>query len=339
MHAVGFKRPLPITDTQSLIDIELPVPTLNPHDLLVEIQAVSVNPADVKIRAAHTPPPGSCRILGFDAAGVVKATGSAVTRFQPGDEVYYAGDISRPGAYAQWQAVDERIAAHKPATLDFAQAAALPLTALTAWETLFDRLAVGNPVAGGADVLLLIGAAGGVGSIAIQLLKALTRTRVIATASRPESRAWVRGLGADFIADHRQPLPEQVAALGIGAPAYVFSTSHTDSYLPQIVDLITPQGRIALIDDPGTLDANPLKSKSLSLHWEFMFTRPLYHTADMARQGEILQQVADLADTGNITSTLNHTFHGINAANLREAHAMIERGDMVGKVVLSGWTD
>ena len=321
MKAIGFNRPLPVSNPEALLDIELPEPELRPHDILVAVQAVSVNPADVKVRAAHTPAAGQYRVLGYDAAGIVQAVGSEVRHFKVGDEVYYAGAINRQGSNAQLQAVDARIAAKKPRSLDFAQAAALPLTAITAWETLFDRLDVNKPVAGGANVLLLIGGAGGVGSLAI----------------RPESRAWVKELGADFVINHHENMAEQVAALNIGAPSFVFSTNHTDCHLPQIVELIAPQGRIALIDDPETLDVNPLKGKSLSLHWEFMFTRPLRETADIERQGEILAETARLVDEGIIRPTATQILHGINAANLRRAHERAERGDMVGKLVVAGW--
>lgn len=337
MKAVGFNRPLPVSDEGCLLDIELPAPELKERDLLVEVCAVSVNPADVKVRAAHTPAEGQYRILGWDAAGVVKAVGSGVQNFQVGDEVYYAGVINRPGSYAQLQAVDERIVARKPRSLNFAQAAALPLTSLTAWETLFDRLDVNRSVAGGSRALLLVGGAGGVGSITIQLLKILTDIQIIATASRPESEAWVRALGADFVINHHHNLPEQIVKLGIGAPSWAFSTNHSERYLPQLAELLAPQGRIALIDDPRTLDANPLKGKSISLHWEFMFTRPLRETADIARQGEILDKVAHLVDEDRLKTTATHILEGINAANLRRAHQMVERGDMIGKVVLAGW--
>lgn len=337
MKAIGFNRPLPAEHPEALLDIELPEPTLNPNDLLIEVQAISVNPADVKVRAAHQPAEGQHRILGWDAAGIVRAVGPAATGFKPGDEVYYAGAINRPGAYAQYQAVDARIVAPKPASLGFAEAAALPLTALTAWETLFDRLRVNEPVPGADHALLLIGAAGGVGSITLQLARELTDLRLIATASREASRQWARQQGADEIIDHRQPLPAQLAALGHGAPAFVFSTSHSDHYLKAIVELIAPQGRIALIDDPGTLDVNPLKGKSLSLHWEFMFTRPLFQTADIGRQGKILREVARLVDEGRLRSTLTEHMHGIDARSLRQAHQRLERGDMIGKLVLEGW--
>lgn len=337
MKAIGFNRPLPINHPESLLDIEQPEPGLHPCDILVEVQAVSVNPADVKVRASHTPAEGTYRILGWDAAGIVKAVGNEVRHFAVGDEVYYAGTINRPGSYARLQAVDERIVAKKPATLTFSQAAALPLTAITAWETLFDRLNVGIPVAGGANALLLIGGAGGVGSAAIQLAKQLTDLKVIATASRPESQRWCSDLGADFVIDHNKPLAEQIAALDIGSPSFAFSTNHSESYLEQLAGLVAPQGRIALIDDPAKLDVAPLKGKSLSLHWEFMFTRPMFQTADIARQGDILREVAALVDSGRIRTTQTREIAGINAANLRLAHEIIERGDMIGKITLSGW--
>lgn len=338
MKAIGFNRPLPATHPEALLDIELPEPKPGPHDLLIEVGAISVNPADVKVRASHQPAPGQHRILGWDAAGIVRAVGPKAEGFSVGDEVYYAGVINRPGAYAQYQAVDARIVAKKPASLSFAEAAALPLTALTAWETLFDRLRVNDPVPGADPALLLIGAAGGVGSITLQLARELTELRLIATASREASRQWATEQGADEVIDHREPLPAQIAALGHGAPAFVFSTSHSDRYLKAIVELIAPQGRIALIDDPATLDVNPLKGKSLSLHWEFMFTRPMFQTADMARQGQILREVARLVDDGRLRTTMTEHIQGIDARSLREAHQRLERGDMIGKLVLEGWT-
>ncbi|OSI14730.1 Zn-dependent oxidoreductase [Neisseria dentiae] len=337
MKAVGFNHPLPITQTESLQDIELPVPEYGEQDLLVEVQAIAVNPADTKVRANATPPAGSWRILGWDAVGVVKAVGAQVKGFCTGDRVYYAGAIDRPGCYAQWQAVDARIAAHAPATLDDEAAATLPLTAITAWETLFERLCVGQAVAGAAPAIVIIGGAGGVGSIAIQLARALTDLVVIATASRPQSIEWVKQMGAHHVLDHRQALAPQIAALGLGAPAFVFSTTHTDRYLTDITDFIAAQGRIALIDDPQTLDIVPLKRKSLSVHWEFMFTRPLLQTADMARQQDILRQVAHLAEQGKIISTRTRSLGTINAANLRQAHALLESGQAIGKITLSGF--
>lgn len=339
MKVVGFNQPLPVSDPRSLADVDLPEPEYGEHDLLVEVQAIAVNPADTKVRASARPAAGTWRILGWDAVGRVRAVGARVTGFQPGDRVFYAGAINRPGAYAERQAVDARIAAHAPGTLSDEDAAAFPLTALTAWETLFDRLRVEQPVAGAANAVLVIGGAGGVGSMTIQLARALTGLTVIATASRPETVEWVKKMGAHHVIDHRQALAAQVQALGLGlgAPAFVFSTTHTDRYLAEIVQLIAPQGRIALIDDPASLDIVSLKGKSLSIHWEFMFTRPVQQTADIARQQEILRCVAKLADQGRIVTTRTQTLGAINAQNLRAAHALLESGRAIGKVVLSGW--
>lgn len=335
MKAIGFDRPLPVTEAACLQDIEMAEPVVRARDVLVAVRALSVNPADVKVRASHTPAAGAYRILGWDGAGVVVQTGRDARQFQVGDEVYFAGAIQRQGTYAERVAVDERIVAKKPRSLSFAEAAALPLTTITAWETLFDRLDVQKPVPGAARALLIIGGAGGVGSMAIQLAKRFTDLTVIASASRPDSQAWCRAMGADAVINHQEDMAAQIAALNIGAPAYVFSTNHTAQHLPQIVQLIAPQGRIALIDDPEHLNANPLKSKSLSLHWEFMFTRPMLETADIAEQGRLLAQVAEHIDAGHIRTTLTQTLHGINAQNLRQAHALVESGHMIGKIVVS----
>lgn len=337
MKAVGFNQPLPISDPRSLVDIDLPEPECGAHDLLVEVRAIAVNPADTKVRASAQPAPGTWRILGWDAAGLVLSVGTAVSGFKPGDRVFYAGAIDRPGCYAERQAVDARIVAHAPSSLDDEDAAALPLTALTAWETLFDRLKVEQSVPGAAHAILIIGGAGGVGSMTIQLACALTGLTVIATASRPESAAWARKLGAHHVIYHSQPLAPQIEALGIGAPAFVFSTTHTDHYLPDIVSLMAAQGRMALIDDPESLDIVSLKRKSLSIHWEFMFTRSLLQTADMAQQQMILQKVAELVDQGRIVSTRMQSLGPINAMNLREAHARLESGRTTGKIVLADW--
>lgn len=335
MKAVGFKEPLPISDVNALQDIELPTPELLEHDILVAVKAVAINPVDMKVRQSHTPQSGQYRVLGYDASGVVQAVGSKVSKFKVGDEVYYAGALIRQGSNAELQAVDERIAAHKPATLDFAQASALPLTTLTAYETLFDRLDVAKGVPDGSKTLLIIGGGGGVGSIAIQLAKQLTDLTVIATASRSDSQNWVRDLGADYVLDHSKDLAEQLASLNISKPEFVFSTNDTESYIPQIAELIAPQGRLALIDDPKHLDIMPLKFKSVSVHWEFMFTRSMYETADMVRQGKILAELAELVDLGKIRTTANHTLNGINANTLKQAHAMIEKGDVIGKIVIT----
>ena len=334
MKAVGFNAPFPINHPDALLDIDLPTPTPEALDILVAVKAVSANPADVKIRQNHQPAAGNHRILGFDAAGTVVALGNEVTGFAVGDKVYYAGAINRPGSNAEYQAVDSRIAAKMPDRLHFDEAAALPLTTLTAWETLFDRLDVNKPVAGGRRVLLVIGGAGGVGSITIQLAKALTDLTVVATASRPESAAWCKQMGADFVINHHD-LQTEYSRLDLMAPEFVFSTNNSEHNLQALAALILPQGRLALIDDPQSLDINPFKGKSVSVHWEFMFTRSMHQTADIAEQGRILAQTAELAAQGKIKSTLTRTICGINAGSLKQAHALVERGDMIGKVVCS----
>jgi len=296
-----------------------------------------VNPVDTKIRQRRADPDGAPQVLGWDAAGTVVAVGDAVTGFAVGDAVFYAGAIDRPGTNAEYHLVDDRIVGHKPQTLYWAQAAALPLTSITAWETLFDRLDVRKPVPGAANAILIIGGAGGVGSIAIQLARQLTDLTVIATASRDETRGWVEDLGAHHVIDHRKPLADQVAALGLGAPGFVFSTTHTDEHVAEIATLIAPQGRLALIDDPETLDISPLKQKSISVHWELMYTRSLFQTADMAEQGRILDEVARLVDAGTVRTTLAESFGRIDAANLRKAHARIESHTAKGKIVLEGF--
>ncbi len=337
MRAVAYKQPQPISAETSLIDIELPMPEAEGHDLLVEVKAVSVNPVDVKVRSNVAPPEGEYKVIGWDAAGIVKAVGPDVTMFKPGDEVFYAGAINRGGSNAEFHLVDERIVGAKPKSLDFPAAAALPLTSITAYETLFDRLKVQDPVPGAANAILIIGGAGGVGSIAIQIARALTDLTIIATASRPETQAWVKELGAHHVIDHSKPLAPQIEALGIGAPAFVFSTTNTSDHVDSIVEAIAPQGRFALIDDPKTLDVVPFKRKAVSIHWEMMFTRPLYNTADMIEQHKLLTKIAELVDSGKIRSTLTETAGAINAANLKKAHALVETGKMKGKVVLAGF--
>ena len=337
MRAVGYHDSLPITDPAALVDIEAPDPTPVGRDLLVEVRAISVNPVDTKVRRRTRPAAGQAKVLGWDAAGVVVATGPEARLFKPGDAVFYAGAINRPGANSQLHLVDERIVGPKPESLDFPAAAALPLTAITAWEALFDRLDVRRPVPGAAKAVLIIGGGGGVGSIAIQLARALTDLTVIATASRPETRDWCLSLGAHHVVDHRTALAAQVAALSLGQPGCVFSTTHTGEHLAEIVKLIAPQGRLALIDDPETLDVAALKPKSLSLHWEAMFARSLFQTADMEAQHELLKTVAGLVDAGRIRSTLTEVFGKIDAANLRRAHAQIESETTRGKIVLAGF--
>jgi zinc-binding alcohol dehydrogenase family protein len=337
MKAVGYKTTGPIDREDALQDITLEKPVAEGRDLLVKINAVSVNPVDTKMRVRQEPEPGDWGVLGYDAAGVVEAVGPEVENFKPGDAVFYAGAINRPGTNSEYHLVDERIVGRKPASLSDAEAAALPLTAITAWEMLFDRLDVKRPTAQGGNTILIIGGAGGVGSITIQLLRALTDLTVIATASRSETQGWVRECGAHHVIDHRQPLAPQVKALGLSAPGFVFSTTQTDAHFADIVELIAPQGRFGLIDDPAELDARPLKRKAISLHLELMFTRPLFGTPDMAEQGELLNEVAALVDAGKIRSTVTEVAGKIDAANLRAVHARIESGSARGKIVLEGF--
>lgn len=335
MKAVAFRQNLPVEHPDSLVDIDLPRPEARGHDLLVRIEAVAVNPVDTKVRRFHAPPAdGSWRVPGWDAAGVVEAVGDQVSRFRPGDRVWYAGDLTRGGSHAEYQAVDARLVGRMPDTLDFAEAAALPLTAITAWELLFDRLQLRD-----ADGrLLIVGAAGGVGSIMIQLARALSRVTVIGTASRPDTAEWVRELGAHHVIDHRRPLAEALREAGIESVTHAASLTHTDQHYAQIVEALAPQGRLGLIDDPAhPLDVLALKRKSLSLHWELMFTRSLYRTDDMAEQGRLLDQVADLVDAGRLRSTLGEHYGIINAANLKRAHALLESGRARGKIVLQGF--
>jgi NADPH:quinone reductase len=331
MRAVGYRKPLPISDPASLEDLEVPVPEPGPRDLLVRVEAVSVNPADVKVRASADPG-GEPRILGYDAAGVVEAIGADVTLFSPGDEVYYAGSIDRPGTDAQLHVVDERIAGHKPRSLSFAQAAALPLTTITAWEALFDRFRL-TPESSG--VLVVLGAAGGVGSMITQLTRALTRLVVIGTASRPESQQWVLDHGAHHVIDHRD-LVRGVRDITPDGVTHIFS-SHTAGSIGDFAEILRPFGAVTAIDDPDGLDILPLKSKSITFHWEFMFTRPLQQTPDMVEQHDLLDRVAEMVDEGTIATTLTRELGPISAETLREAHALVEEGRMVGKVVVSGW--
>jgi NADPH2:quinone reductase len=338
MRAIGFHMPQPITSIEALVDLDLPVPEATGHDLLVEIKAVSVNPVDTKVRRNHAPAAGEARILGYDAAGVVKAVGSDVTLFKPGDEVYYAGAIGRPGTNAEYHLVDERIVGIKPKSLGFAEAAALPLTAITAYEAMFDRLKVADPVLGAERAILITGGAGGVGSIAIQLAKTLTDLTVIATASRPETADWAKSLGADHVIDHSKPLAEEYAKLGIGAPAFIFSVTHSSQHRLAMAEIIAPMGRICLIDDfPEGFDILAFKMKVVSLHWEFMFSRPMFQTPDMIEQHKLLTHVAELIDAGKIRTTLDTVMGPITAENLRKAHAIIESNRARGKIVLEGF--
>lgn len=337
MKAIGYRIPGSIDRSDALVDFELPKPVPSGRDLLIEVHAVSVNPVDTKVRKGTHPPDGEWKVLGWDAAGRVVAAGENATLFREGDEVYYSGTVNRPGTNSEFHLVDERIVGRKPTSLSYAAAAALPLTAITAWEMLFDRLDVRRAVPGAAPAILIIGGAGGVGSITIQLVRALTDLTIIATASRAETIDWVHELGAHHVVNHRMPLAPQIAALGLGAPAFVFSTTETGTHLADIAELIAPQGRFGLIDDPQTLDVKPFKRKANSIHWEFMFARPVFQTADMEQQGVLLNTIAQMIDNGQLKTTLTDTMTPINAENLRQAHALIESGRARGKIVLEGF--
>ncbi len=337
MKAVGYLEAGLIEQADALIDVELPIPQPGSHDLRVKVAAISVNPIDTKVRKNRQPQAGKPEILGWDAVGIVDAVGTDVQGFAVGDRVYYAGAINRPGSNAEYHLVDYRIVGHAPSSLSDAEAAALPLTTITAWELLFNRLGVSE---GGRDGqgLLIIGGAGGVGSILIQLARRLTKLTVIATASRPESQDWCRSVGAHEVIDHSQPFGEQLTKIGHQQIDMVACLTHIDQHWKSIIEVATPQGRIALIEDPATpLNLIDLKSKSLSLHWEMMFTRSLYETRDMAEQGQLLDRVADLVDRGEIRTTLNQLLSPINAQNLIKAHALVESGKSLGKIVLSGF--
>lgn len=345
MKAIGYTQALPITEPDALVDIELPQPVAEGRDLLVRISAIAVNPVDYKIRQNVPAEDGSYKVIGWDAVGEVVATGPDVTGFQAGDYVYYAGDLTRPGSNAEYQLVDERIVGHKPKSLSDADAAALPLTTITAWELLFEHLELAQQAPGSSatsdEVLLVVGAAGGVGSILVQLAKTLTGATVIATASREASRNWVQDLGADVVVNHRQPLKPQIDALieagQVGPVTHVASLNATDQYFDSYIDVLEPFGRIAFIDDPGALDVMKIKTKSLSLHIEFMFARSMHHARDMEAQHTLLERVAELVDQGYIRTTAGKHLGTINAYNLKAAHAELESGQAVGKIVLEGF--
>jgi NADPH:quinone reductase len=335
MKAVAYRIPMPIEDEASLVDVELPKPAPTGRDILVRVRAVSVNPVDVKLRANSAPSGSAGRVLGFDAAGTVTAVGPDVELFKLGDDVFYAGALDRAGSNAEYQLVDERIVGPKPTNLDFAEAAALPLTAITAWEGLFDRLDVRRKVPGATHAILVIGGAGGVGSIVIQLARALTDMTVIASASRAETQQWCRELGAHHVVDHSRPLADEIEKLGIGLPAFVFMTTQTDQHVGEVAKLIAPQGRILMIDDPRHFDVAAFKRKSVSIGWEFMFTRSIFQTSDMSEQSEILREIARLVEAGKIRSTLSKMLGPVNATNMRRAHSLVESGRTCGKLVLA----
>ncbi len=337
MKAVALTRYLPSSDPEALLDVELPAPEATGRDLLVAVRAVAVNPVDTKVRAPKTKVEPAPRVLGWDAAGVVVAVGPDVTLFRPGDEVFYAGDLTRPGSNAELQLVDERIVGTKPKSLTFAEAAALPLTAITAYEAFFDRLRI-DPGGGDAgESLLVIGGAGGVGSIGIQLAK-LAGLRVIATASRPASSAWVTALGADHVVSHTEPLRPQIEALGLTYVDHVAIFNDTDGHWDAATDLVRPQGAIvSIVENRGPLDQALLKRKSATFVWEFMFTRSMFQTPDMVKQHELLERVSAWVDDGALRTTANGAPKAIRAANLRAAHRALEEGGAIGKLVFEGW--
>jgi NADPH2:quinone reductase len=339
MKAVAYRQSLPISEEQSLIDLELPDPQPTGRDLLIEVKAISVNPVDTKVRRNTPPAEGETKVLGWDASGVVQAVGPDVTLFKPGDAVWYAGSIARPGTNSELHLVDERIVGRKPESLSHAEAAALPLTSITAWELLFDRLGVLPGRSQMNQSLLVIGAAGGVGSILIQLARRLTGLTVIGTASRPETTEWVRSLGAHHVIDHSKPLADELRKTGLSNVTHVASLTHTGEHFADIVEVLAPQGKLALIDDPDPAQINVLllKRKSISLHWELMFTRSLFDTPDILAQHRLLNEMADLVDAGLIRTTFSEHLGTINAHNLKRAHALIESGTTQGKIVLEGF--
>jgi zinc-binding alcohol dehydrogenase family protein len=337
MKAVGYNKSLPIDAAEALIDFETSRPEPRGRDIRVAVKAVSVNPVDTKVRKRAAPPQGDTKILGYDAAGIVDAVGPDASLFKPGDEVFYAGSILRQGTNAELHLVDERIVGRRPTSLSFAQAAALPLTSITAWELLFDRLGVTPGKSVDPRTLLIIGGAGGVGSILIQLARRLTGLSVVATASRPESSKWCLDLGAHAVVDHGKAMKEQIEALKLPPVALIASLTNTDQHYKALADIIAPQGKFGLIDDPPEFNISAFKGKAVSVHWESMFTRSSFQTSDMIAQHHLLNDVADLVDKGVLRTTLDQTFGTINAANLKRAHALLESGTSRGKIVLEGW--
>jgi zinc-binding alcohol dehydrogenase family protein len=337
MKAVGYQKSLPIEASEALIDFETAKPEPKGRDIRVAVKAISANPVDYKVRKRASPPAGEFKILGFDAAGIVDAIGSDVTLFRPGDEVFYAGSILRQGTNSEFHLVDERIVGRKPKSLPFAEAAALPLTSITAWELLFDRLGAVAGKSVDPRTLLIVGGAGGVGSILIQLARRLTGLSVVATASRAPSQQWCLDLGAHAVVDHTRPMQEQIEKLKVPPVALVASLTNTDQHYKALAELMAPQGKFGLIDDPPEFNVGVFKGKAISIHWESMFTRSSFKTPDMIAQHRLLNDVADLIDKGVLRSTLGENFGTINAANLKRAHALLESGKSRGKIVLEGW--
>ena len=338
MKAIGLHRYLPVDHPEALLDVELPQPQASGRDLLVKVEAISVNPVDYKVRSPKDTVEKTPRVLGWDAAGTVVAVGPEVTLFKVGDPVFYAGSITRPGANSEYHLVDERIVGRKPASLDFAHAAALPLTAITAWEALFDRLGVSPQGGDEGRSVLIIGGAGGVGSIGIQLAKQLGKLKVIATASRPASAKWATELGADHIVDHFGDMAVQLKQLGIEQVDYVLIFNDTDTHFPAAAAVVKPQGGICtIVENNQPIAVELLKAKSAAFHWEFMFTRSMFGTPDMIEQHKLLTEVARLVDAGTLRTTVGENLGPINAENVRRAHRMLEEGRAIGKLVLTGF--
>jgi zinc-binding alcohol dehydrogenase family protein len=337
MKAVGYRKSLPVDAADSLIDFATAKPEPKGRDLLVAVKAISVNPVDYKVRKRAAPPEGETKILGYDAAGIVDAVGPDVTLFKPGDELFYAGSILRQGTNSEFHLVDERIVGAKPKTLSFAQAAALPLTSITAWELLFDRLGAVPGKSLDPRTLLIVGGAGGVGSILIQLARRLTGLTIVATASRPESQKWCLDLGAHAVIDHLKPMKEQIERLKLAPVGLIASLTNTEQHYKALADVIAPQGKYGLIDDPQEFNVSVFKGKAVSVHWESMFTRSSFQTPDMIDQHNLLNDVADLIDNGVLRTTLDQAFGAINAGNLKRAHTLLESGKSRGKIVLEGW--
>ena len=339
MKAVGLTRYLPISDKASLIDLELPKPETAGHDLLVAVKAISVNPVDTKVRAPKEGVEDPPRVLGWDAAGVVEAVGPDVTLFAPGDEVFYAGSITRPGTNSEFHLVDERIVGTKPKSSSFAEAAALPLTSITAWEALFDRMGISRDGSTAGKSLLVLGGAGGVGSIAIQIAKKVAKLEIVATASRGESRAWCLELGADHVVNHRENIPAQLEAIGFEQVDYVLCLNDTDGHWNTMMQVVAPQGHIcSIVETTAPVDIRPLQAKSASFSWELMYTRSMFGTADMIEQHRLLNEISSLVDAGELRTTSAEVMGSIDASNLRRAHAQIETGRTIGKIILEDWS-
>lgn len=328
MKALTYKNAHAL-ENFAIVETDVPTPKLRPLDVLVEIKAVATNPVDYKIRSSRSSETDPI-ILGWDMAGVVKEVGSRVGNFKIGDQVYGSGDITRPGSYAQLLAIDSRIIAQKPTSLSFVEAAALPLTTLTAWEALLEHKDFNL---NDSAKVLIIGGAGGVGSIATQLLKAKTNSMVITTASRPESVAWSRGLGADHVLNHKNDLGDELKKVGISEVDVVFVTTHTDLYLKVIPKILRPFGHMVMIDEPKKLDIFPFKNKAQSIHWELMFVKSMTGYR-IESQGQILKETAELIDSGKIRTSMNKVLKGLTVANIKAAHTLAENHEAIGKIVI-----